>query len=305
MGKGSTTTQTTSLPSWENSDLQSLLSQTNSQVNNDLQAVNYGQVQNQIGNSTQGILNQQVNPTQLSSGISAAGSSNWTNPGTASSYMSPYESTALANQVQLANSTLLQPELASIDQGAAASGALGGDRDQVLKSQAINNFNQSEQNQIAQGENTAYTTGQSAYESDAARNLAGQEAAANTGIAGSQANVNTNLAATQNQLSGISASEAPEQQLLNEEQGLDSSPNQSTVKGTTQESTGSMLGGILGGLVSAGGDILSAGTNSIAGNMLGIGHAAGGLIGGDGGIGDGLPSKTKKTRRSKKKKAKK
>lgn len=257
MAKPSTQTTTSTAPAWQTQDFQNLYGQAAQTTAADIGSVNYGGIQNQIGNSTNSILGNQVNGQQLASGITGAGSSAWTNPGTAQSYMDPYESTALASQVGLDRSSILNPELAQSQSSAAASGALGGDRQQVLQGQLTNNFNNTEANTIAQGENTAYTTGQNAYESDAARNLAGQEAGANTQLQAAGTNIYANSAATQNNLAGIAASEAPEQQLATQAGILGTAPKQGTQQQTTTPNGGA-LGGILGGVLGGAGQLISA-----------------------------------------------
>ena len=284
MSKGSTSTSTTSVPAWENSDWQSLIGQSNNVTNQAINSENIPGVQNQINSSSTGILGNQVNPQGLAAPITNAAGASWTTPGTAQSFMSPYENTALENQIGIEQQSLLAPELAGVNQTAAASGALGGSRSQVLQGLDTENFNNTLANTVAQGENTAYNTGLSAYESEAARNLAGQEAGAQTQLQGANQNVNTNLAASQNALTGIAAGEAPEQQINSEAGILAALPNQSTTQ-TTQTPNGGALGGALGGILGGTGQLLS-----------GIAAFS------KGGIADGMPIKRKKTRRLKKKK---
>lgn len=283
MGGSTTTTQTATIPAAQQQEWSNLLGQTNQTTNQDLSNVNYGQLAQNFQNGSQNILNQQVNPSQLSAGITQAGqaSQGWTNPGTAQSWMNPFENTALASQLQLGQQNVLAPELASIDQGAAASGALGGDRNQVLKGQAINQFNQQELNQVAQGENTAYNTGLGAFQNANAQNLQGQTAGAQTNLAGANSNIYANFASGQNALNGIAASEAPEQQLASEAGILGAQPYQGTTTGVQQQSAGSWLGGVLGAGLGAAGQIFKG-----AGSGGGGGSAAatGGAIQQEGGI---------------------
>lgn len=282
MSKGTTSTSTTSAPAWQTADFQNLYNQSNQQTQQDIGLANAPGVVNQINQNTQGILGQQLNGQQLASGITGAGSSAWTNPGTASSYMDPYESTALASQIGVDRSSILNPELAQSQSSAAASGALGGDRQQVLQSQLTNNFNNTEANQVAQGENTAYTTGQAAYENDAARNLAGQEAGANTQLQTAGSNIYSDSAANQSGLSGIAAAESPEQQYATQSGILASAPKNSTTQSTTTPNGGA-LGGILGGVLGGAAKLL----------MMAEGGPVTGIMAG---------KKKKKTRRLKKKK---
>jgi hypothetical protein len=284
VSKGSTQTSTSSVPQWQSQAFQQLLGNSTAQTSQDLSLADAPGVVNQISNSTQGILGQQQNGTALAAPITAAGSSAWTNPGTASSYMSPYENTALASQVNLDQQSLLNPELAGAASSEAASGALGGDRSAVLQSNLTNNFNNTEANTIAQGENTAYTTGENAYEADAARNLAGQEAGANTQLQTAGTNIYANSAATQNGLAGIAAAESPEQQYATQAGILATAPKQGTTQ-TTETPNGGALGGILGGVLGGAGQLLTG-----ISNIQKVAH------------GGPINLKKKKTRRLKKRK---
>ena len=257
MSKPSTNTQTVQPPSWQTQAFQQLLGNSTAQTSQDLSLADAPGVVNQISNNTQGILGQQQNGAALAAPITAAGSSSWTNPGTVSSYMSPYENTALASQVNLDRSSILNPELAGAASSEAASGALGGDRSAVLQSNLTNNFNNTEANTIAQGENTAYTTGENAYEADAARNLAGQEAGANTQLQTAGTNIYANSAATQNGLAGIAAAESPEQQYATQAGILATAPKAGTTQSTTTP-TGGATAGILGGLLGGAGQLIGA-----------------------------------------------
>lgn len=292
MSKGQTKTTNSQVPDWENADWQNLLGQTNQQTNADISSVDYPGVQDTINKNTANIGENTVNAQPLEQGIAAAGNASFTDPGVASQFINPYTSTALASQVNLDRSSILNPELANADVSAASSNALGGDRSAVLKSQLQNNFNNTEANTISQGINTAYTQGQNAYETEAARKLAGTEAIPGvaTSVAGS--NINTNLAGTQNTLSGIAASEAPEQQLATESSVLGQLPNQGT---TTQTETpnGGIWGGIASGLVGGAGQLLKS--------FGGSGSSDSTSGGKEGGLMDDGEFKRKKTRRLKKK----
>lgn len=283
MSKGQTETQTTSIPQWQQDAWTDLLGKANSTTNAGIASIDYPSTLNQINNSSQGILGQQVDPAALASGITSAGNESWTDPGVASSYMNPYLNTALKSQIGVDTSTLLNPQLAGIDASTAASGALGGDRSQVLKGQVINNFNQNESNQVAQAQNAAYATGQNAFQSDAARKLAGAEGAASTTLQGTGNNIYANSAATQNTLAGISASEAPLQQVATQAGILSGLPNQNTTSKTSSPNGGA-FGGILGGILGGAGQLLT------------------GMKAAKGGIMDLEPFKKKKTRRAPKKK---
>jgi hypothetical protein len=268
MGGSNQTTQTTTIPQFQSTDWQNLINQSNAQTNADIGNVNYGQLSNQFQNSSQNILNNQVNPSQLASGITQAGtaSQGWTNPGTAQQWESPYTNSALASTLQLGQQNILDPELAQTSQAAAASNALGGSREQVLQGMQSQQYNQNALNTTLQGENQAYNTGLGAFQSANQQNLAGQEAGAQTNLAGANSNIYANFAAGQNNLNSIAASEAPGQQLSSEAGILSGLPNQSTVTGVQTQSPGSWLGGILGGTL--------AGTGSLLGGLGSGGYLA-------------------------------
>ena len=291
MDKGQTQTSTTSLPSWENSAAQNILSQSNDQTSQDIGRVDYGGLNQTLGSDTNNILNNQVNTNSLANPELKMEGNSFTNPGTAQSFMNPYENTALASQVNLNEQTQLNPELAGIQQNAAASGALGGDRDQVLQGQAINQFNQNQQNVIAQGENTAYQAGQGQYNTQQQQQLAEQEAANQATLGGAASNVYANLAAGQNTQNQVAVSEAPGQQIATEAGVLGSLPKQ----GTTQTDTtpnGGIAGGIASGLLGGAGQLL-------------MGLAEGGRVEFGSGLASGtnkipdLPKKKKKAKKAK------
>lgn len=255
--KGSTSTSTTTIPDWEQQDFSSLIAKSNNQTNADINSINYPQLLGQFGNATSNILNSQVNPKQLSAPIAQAGGASWTQPNTAQSYMNPYESTALQSQIGIDRNSLLQPELAQVDRNAAGSGALGGDRNQLERSQTVNNFNNTEANTVAQGMNSAYNTGLGAFNADANRNLQGQTSAAQTGLAGTSSNIYSQFAGTQAGLNQIAASEAPGQQVNQQAGILGALPHM----GQTQTSTspnGGMFGGIAGGILGGIGQLFLA-----------------------------------------------
>lgn len=170
--------------------------------------------------------------------------------------MSPYENTALASQLNLDQQNILAPEQAANARSNASSGALGGSRAGIQNAMTTNQFNQNEMNQIAQGENTAYQTGEAQYNADESRNLTANTQAANTAISGANSNVYANLAATQNGLQGIQAAESPEQQLATEAGIYGSVPSQATTTGTTTQNPGSVAGGIATGLLGGAGQLL-------------------------------------------------
>jgi hypothetical protein len=205
-GQKTTTTQNTAVPAWQNADWQQLISQVQGQVGsnptspvpvaqgvtaatqgaNNFAQNNLPGINNQFSASSNDIANQHVNGQglsdklqsqdpfasyQTSSAIShptVAPTSQW-NTSQAQQYMSPYEQTSLAAQQQLAN-TQLNQEHSQIDSSAAGSGALGGDRSAVAHANLDNTFNQQQQAQQAAGMNTAYQTGQQAFQNNQALN---------------------------------------------------------------------------------------------------------------------------------------
>lgn len=257
MSKGQTTTATSSVPAWQQADFQDLYGQASQATQQGIGLANAPGVVNQINQNTQGILGQQLNGQQLASGITGAGSASWTDPGTAQSYMDPYIQNSLNSQISVDRNSILNPALAATQSSAAASGALGGDRNQVLQGQIQNNFANTEANTVAQGLNSAYTSGQTAFQNDAARNLAGQEAGAQTQLQTAGSNIYSNSAATQNGLAGIAAAESPEQQYATQAGILGTAPKQGTQQQTTTPNGGA-LGGILGGILGGAGQLLKA-----------------------------------------------
>lgn len=265
--KGTTSTQTTSLPGYESAGIQNLLGQANTQTNQDISNINAPGLTNQIQANSTGILGNQVNSSALTSPLTANANSNWTQPGVAQSYISPYENTALASQVNLDQQNVLAPEQAANARSQAASGALGGSRAGIQNAMTNNQFNAQEMNQIAQGENTAYQTGEQQYNADQSRNLAANTQAANTGISAANSNTYNSLASNQGLLQSIQAGESPEQQLQSEAGIYGSVPSQATTTGTQTQNAASVWGGVVSGLLGGAGDLLT-----------GIKAAKGGLI---------------------------
>lgn len=149
------------------------------------------------------------------------------NAQTAQQYMSPYAQAALQPQVQALQLQMAQQQHAS-DASSTQAGAFGDARNGVQNS--LNNFygNQSLNGLEAQGMNTAYNTGLSAYQNQqqvlgnagaAEMNLG--NAATNTGLAGAQGNFN--MGTQQQQLSQEQLSNSYQQfinQTLWPQQGL-------------------------------------------------------------------------------------
>jgi hypothetical protein len=100
-------------------------------------------------------------------------SQNWTDPGVAQSYMSPYVNQVVNNQLDQSNRQFgIQQN--HRDASAAAGGALGGYRQALENSEAQRNQNFNNNNIVAQGYNTAYGQGQQTFGADQSRNLQGQ-----------------------------------------------------------------------------------------------------------------------------------
>jgi hypothetical protein len=290
MGKtapSTTSTQNSQMSAGQQGQWSNQLANVNSTIAGDIGSVNYGNTQSQLGQQSQNILGNQVNAQGLAAPISAAGQNSWTTPGTAQSFMSPYESTALQNQVGLATSTELNPQLAQMQRSDAASGALGGSRGAINQGLATQGFNQNMNSMISQGENQAYNTGQQQFNAQNALNLQAQQAGAQTQLAGANSNVYANLAASQPLMQQIQASEAPGQQVMQETSALAMQPKEGTNTTTqvTSPGSGGIMGDIIGGLGGAAQLGLGIATGGASGalsslqNMNTPGKAAGGLVG--------------------------
>ena len=115
---------------------------------------------------------------QIASGSNAAPnvqSGSWTNPGVAQSYMSPYIQNSLEAQLNIGNQQFAQ-QAQQRDQQAVQAGAFGGDRAGLVNEAAQRDYNNTVQNTIASGLNSAYTTGMQGYQADNSANLLAQEA---------------------------------------------------------------------------------------------------------------------------------
>ena len=214
-------------------------------------------------NTAQGLQGQTVNSInapQLTNyqmqGAGNVASGNWTNPGVAQSYMNPYEASALQSQYNIANQQFQQQQNEQHSQQVQA-GAYGGDRAALQDAASQNNFNLQQQNIAAQGLNTAYTTGQSAYQADNSANLLAQEANQQTG----EATQNTNLQAILNT------------QQLGSGQNLTAQQSNATnqLQSYQQQLAAAQAAGTLGnGLTN-----LGSTQNSLAGNAINAQYAAG------------------------------
>jgi hypothetical protein len=238
-----TSTQNSQMSNQQGAEWDKQIGNMQNTVAGDINSVNFGQNQSALGQMSSNILGNQVNSQQLAAPISAAGQASWNQPGVASSYMSPYESTAMQSQIGQDTASLLNPQLAGMQRSDAASGALGGSRGAIQQNQATDQFNKNEMNQISQGANTAYNTGQQAFQADANRNLQGQTSAANTQLAGNASNIYANLGAQQPLMNQLQMSEAPAQQEMQAASVLAMQPREGTVQNTNVQSPGS-TGGI-------------------------------------------------------------
>lgn len=147
----------------------------------------------------------------IAEGLTAAGSQQW-NPQSAQQYMNPYAQAALAPQIQQLQLQQGQNQLA-IDKGATQSGAFGDARHGVQS--ALNDYyaGQNLNNLEAQGMNTAYNTGQQAFNADQSRLLGagsqfGNLGASQQSLGETGANANFNAGAQQQQLTQQQLTEA-------------------------------------------------------------------------------------------------
>lgn len=149
------------------------------------------------------------------SGVAPVQSANWTDPGTASAYMNPYEQQALQGQINIANQQFGQQQNQA-DSAAVQNGAYGGDRAELVKGQNLNNYNLQMQNMVGQGLANAYSQGQTAFQGDRSANLLAQEANQQSGLTTQNANLQANLA-TQSlgAQTGLQAQTANAQNYLN------------------------------------------------------------------------------------------
>ena len=277
-------TQNSQMSAGQEQQWQNQLQNINSTIAGDIGSVNYGGIQNQLGQQSQNILGNQVNAQGLAAPIAAAGQKSWTDPGVAQSFMNPYIQNSLANQVGLATSTELNPQLAAMQRSNVASGSLGGSRSAIDQSLATQGFNQNMNNMISQGMNQAYNTGEQQFNTQNQLNLQAQQAAANTQLAGLNSNVYANLAASQPLMQQIQASEAPGQQVMQETQALGMQPREGTTTDTKVQSPGSggflgTLGGILGGAAGMFGGPMLGAIGSKLGSSIGSNFSEGGIVG--------------------------
>jgi len=161
--------------------------------------------------------------TPQASGVNQVHSGSWLNPGMAGAYMSPYEQNVLSSQLGLANTQFGEQQNVR-NSDAISQGTFGGDRAALVNEAAQRDFNNSENQMIAQGLNTAYTTGQQAYQADNSANLlsqeANQQANQNTQNTNVQAALNTNAlnAGNYNTITSLNANQNQANNALNASQ---------------------------------------------------------------------------------------
>lgn len=167
-GGGSTVTQTTAIPDWQQGMVQA-----NENIAQGIASQPYQQYQGQLIAPLTDMQNQGIAQTQAAAGSAQpdlqtaeglagqAGNSQW-NAQTAQQYMSPYAMAAMQPQIQaLQNNQALQSQ--QLNAGATQAGAFGDARQGVQQSLDNFNNNQSLNDLVSSGMNTAYTTGQNAF----------------------------------------------------------------------------------------------------------------------------------------------
>lgn len=174
-GGTQTVTQTQAIPDWQQGMVQSneniaqsLASQPYPNYQGQLIA-GFSPMQQQGMNMTGQAANSYQPDLGMAEGLTAMGSQQW-NPQQAQNYMSPYAMAALQPQIQaLQNNQALQQH--ALDASATQAGAFGDARQGVA--QGLNNFNNNlaMNDLVSQGMNSAYNTGQQAFQNDQARLL--------------------------------------------------------------------------------------------------------------------------------------
>lgn len=174
----------------------------------------YDQTQN-FGNQAQPLLNNGIN-AQYNAYTTAANvaqnplsapdqvkSQNWTDPGVAQSYMNPYETNVLQSQLNLANQQFGEQQNQR-NSSAVQAGAFGGDRAALVNEAAQRDFNNSNNQMVAQGLSGAYNTGQQAFQAGNSANLLAQEANQQSQLSTNQLNSSNELnsAGLQNTIGG-------------------------------------------------------------------------------------------------------
>jgi hypothetical protein len=110
-----------------------------------------------------GNIGQSYQPGQI--GYNQTGVGSFTNPGTAQSYMSPYEQNVIQQQMNQAQQSYAQglPQMGAL---AAANGDLGGTRQALVGSQAASNEQQQLQNIQATGLQNAFSNAQNQFNTE-------------------------------------------------------------------------------------------------------------------------------------------
>ena len=167
-GGSNTVTQTTAIPDWQQGMVQA-----NENISQSLASQPYQNYQGQVIAPLTDLQNQGIQMTQqaatagqpalnAAAQTTAQAAGNTWNPQTAQQYMSPYATAALQPQLQQLN-IQQQQQANQIGARATQAGAFGDA--QYGNAQALNNFygNLAQNDLVSQGLNTAYTTGQNAY----------------------------------------------------------------------------------------------------------------------------------------------
>lgn len=159
------------------------------------------------------------------SAASVSGPQSWTDPGTASQYMSPYTQNVI--NTQLAQAQVQEQQQLQQQKGQAAqAGAFGGSREAIEEANTSIGYQQMAANLEAQGLQNAYQQGQSQFntqqqmsqQAQLANQQAGLQAALSNQQAQQQANVQNLSSFLQTQ--GLGAQTGLQSQLANQSAGL-------------------------------------------------------------------------------------
>ena len=143
-----------------------------------------GQMQTNVGNQAAGF------------GVEQAGVQNWTDPGVAQQYMSPYTQNVMSSQEALMNQQN-QQQLNTINGQAVQSGAFGGDRQAIADAAQNQTYQLNLANMQANALNSAYTQGQNTFLGSQAQSLQAQQGNQNV-------NLQAGLGSMSNQLQAAS-----------------------------------------------------------------------------------------------------
>lgn len=156
---------------------------------------------------------------QMGANYAAQAGQRFTDPGVASSYMSPYMDDVVQKQVDQSNRDF-SIQRKGLDDQAIAAGGLGGYRNQLMQSEAQANQNRQNGNIRATGYQNAYNAANQAFNSDQSRQLQSgqallgadtsnrqlmQQAGQGLGSLGMQANQNLTNADTTNRNTNLQA----------------------------------------------------------------------------------------------------